>query len=142
MKTGNPAKMDRNGIRADGANLWRLPADEDDESPATLILNANFIGIRKCYRPDADDGVGGIVLPETAKETTTVCSLEAVGPGCKEFQGDMVGRAYVKASPNRAGANDQFRNVMDPTRETWIVRETVFVEGLAGAIPGVWMDDE
>ena len=99
------------------------------------------MGIRKCYVPDADDGEGAIVLPETYKDRTTVCVIEAIGPDCQEFRAEHLG-AYVKASGNLMGANDQFRNTVDPRRETWIVKESVFIDGRAGASPGIWVEDD
>ena len=42
--------------------------------------------VRKCFVPDVDDGYGGIILPETAKDTTNIGVVMAIGPKVKYFK--------------------------------------------------------
>jgi co-chaperonin GroES (HSP10) len=50
-----------------------------------IMPTADRLLIRKCYRPDADDGVGVIVIPDWSKSQTNFGVVLAVGPECKHF---------------------------------------------------------
>jgi len=142
--TQQSAKQSR-GVEAIGerlaANVWR-PRGTEGESPITITLHGDWILVVKCFVPDADDGEGLIIIPERSKDKTVVCSVEAVGPDCRVFHPEHCGRTYVKASGNLMGANNQFYLPFDPTRATWLIKESVFIEGKAGAIPLIWVEDD
>lgn len=56
----------------------------------------DYVLIRRCYEPDADDGddrYGGIFIPEASKITPTHrwCTIEKCGPKCSQEMKNAIG---------------------------------------------------
>lgn len=88
-------------------------ADILNDSPAKIRPMGDRILVRKCRMPDADDGVGAIVLPETARDTTNIGLVMTIGPKVKHFTtGECLqnlefdpelGPVYIQAPGGRLG---------------------------------------
>lgn len=88
--------------------------------------------IRKCFNPDIakEDGTPLLVLPDIVMEDTNFAEVLGVGPKCKAFTEEHVGRiVHVPDSPGRHQIA-----ALDDRRTVFIIKESdilpaVFEEG-------------
>ena len=116
-----------------------MHAQVTEERPKIRPIGDRIL-VRKCYVPDADDGIGGIILPETAKDFTNIGVVMAIGPKVKHFvEGECfesmefdseLGPTYIQGPGGKYGISQYVqKNTSREEGDEYFIRE----EGIAPA---------